>query len=634
MTEINKKLDLSKYRIIPKKKSKEEENEEDDEDEDKEEELTYYKYSDLELVQDEKNKLIKYYFFDDLNENDIKNAYIILFAGKTGDGKTTAINAFFNIVKGVKIKDNYRFILIEEIPKPKGQAESQTDGVHLYYLKDYNNEPLIIIDSQGYGDTRGHDKDLEINTAFEFVFSNVIDHINCICFIANSTKNRIDISTKYIYSCVTALFAEDVNDNFIILATHANKDSMKKPAFVETIVTDADFLKINTKLDKKWWYSFDSKSIFDKDRDKLTKFSFKELTNFYEKFVKISYPKNIKNCAEVLSERNSLRREVNKLQITFRNLMIKQKNLHSEDELIIKNTYEIEKIQDKIQNVEEMCKNKDPAEQEKLIRQLNEDLKKSYLEYNNQTIDVTERKLVKSDKRHTYCNICQENCHSPCNCWFTSLGRCSVFEIRGCLGITKDINDCENCGHQKSHHSEGNFLFESKTEKRKVNNDEKIKELESQNTEKTQKIQKEIDQKKNEQKGLQEQKDELNKKKQIFENERKQNLKMKEDLKKEINNVTKEILLIMCTLQKISQTLNSKALNRNHIKNENDYIDSLKDQLDDIGDNKNEKIKKLERIKRINTAFIESKKLKIDELKSMEPDQLSQSIKNLGIDED
>ena len=143
--------------------------------------------------------MVNHYFFDDLNENDLKNANIILFAGKTGAGKTTAINALFNIIKGVKLKDNYRFILIEEIKKPKGQAESQTDGIHLYYLRDYNNEPLIIIDSQGYGDTRGHDKDLEINTAFEFVFSKVIDHINCICFIANSTQNRIDIGIINIF---------------------------------------------------------------------------------------------------------------------------------------------------------------------------------------------------------------------------------------------------------------------------------------------------------------------------------------------------------------------------------------------------------------------------------------------------
>ena len=41
-------------------------------------------------------------------------------------------------------------MLISEIEKPGGQAISQTDGIHLYYLKDYKNKLIIIIDSQGF----------------------------------------------------------------------------------------------------------------------------------------------------------------------------------------------------------------------------------------------------------------------------------------------------------------------------------------------------------------------------------------------------------------------------------------------------------------------------------------------------
>ena len=126
--------------------------------------------------------------------------------GKTGDGKSTAINSFFNIIKGIKIEDKYRFILIEE----KGQAESQTDGVHLYYLRDYNNHLITILYSQGYGDTRGISYDEKIKEVFRYVFCSVINHINTVAFIAKATNNRIDILTKYIFSSVTSLFAGDV----------------------------------------------------------------------------------------------------------------------------------------------------------------------------------------------------------------------------------------------------------------------------------------------------------------------------------------------------------------------------------------------------------------------------------------
>ena len=49
--------------------------------------------------------------------------------------------------------------------------------VFIYYLKDYNNKPIILIDSQGFGDTRGIIYNQKINHVFEYVFSNVISHI-------------------------------------------------------------------------------------------------------------------------------------------------------------------------------------------------------------------------------------------------------------------------------------------------------------------------------------------------------------------------------------------------------------------------------------------------------------------------
>ena len=621
MSKKEDKIDLSKYRILSEKKS-EDEDEED-------EELTYYKYSDIERVE-EKDQMVYHYFYDNLNENDRKEANIVLFAGKTGAGKTTAINAFFNIIKGVKLKDNFRFILIEEIKKPKGQAESQTDGVHLYYLKDYNNEPLIIIDSQGYGDTRGHEKDLEINQAFEYVFSHIIDHINTICFLANSTQNRIDISTKYIYSCVTALFAEDVNDNFIILATHANKDSMKKPAFVETIVEDADFLKINEKMNQKWWYAFDSKLILDNDSDKITKYSYKQLTEFYEEAVKKSFPKSIKNCALVLSKRNSLRKEVNKLNREFKELMIKQKNLNSQNELIIKNTIEISMIQQKIEMVEKNCKDKSPAEQEKLLNELNQELNNKFKEYSNQTISKTVRELENSSERHTYCNNsnCKENCHSPCVCWFTKLGRCKIFEVKGCLGILKDQNDCEHCGHKKSEHGTGNSHYVSKEITEKINNEDKIKEYENLTNKEMDRIRKEIDSKKSALSGLELEIKELKNKKVFFEKEKTQNELEKTKIKDEIEKVYKKILLIIVQLQQISKIIDKFALNNSHIKTQNDYINELENQLDDIGDKKNDQKKKLEELKNINNTFMKSQNINLDDLENISNEEMIKKIQN------
>ena len=290
----------------------------------KQEDIVIYKYSNIE--RESNYPLVYQYFYDTFEIDDYKNAYVMLFVGKTGDGKSTAINAFFNIIKGIKIEDKYRFILIKEKEKEKGQAVSQTDGVHLYYIKDYKNNPIIIIDTQGYGDTRGILFDKKIDEAFRYVFSNIINHINVVGMIVKATNNRIDVLTKYIFSCITKLFAGDISENVILLATHANRDCIKKePIFAETIKTEVDFLE---KKDKKWWYAFDSTLMFESDIDKLTTFSFSQLKDFYEEKL---CPKDIKQTFEIFHHRRELKKLIKKIKNIFQSLKRLQNNMNSND---------------------------------------------------------------------------------------------------------------------------------------------------------------------------------------------------------------------------------------------------------------------------------------------------------------
>lgn len=275
------------------------------------------------------------YFFDKFGGNDYKEAKIILFVGKTGDGKTTAINAFFNIVKGVTLDDNFRFILIKEPKKEKGEAESQTDGVHIYYIKDMNNKPLIIIDSQGFGDTRGKQYDEMIIEAFTHVFSEVIDHINAISFIVKSTDSRLDIQIEYIFTKVTGLFSEDISVNFFVFATHANREALKnEPNMIKTLTTNKEFCEIKKKMPNKWYYALDSKTIMENEKDKLTLFSYKQLNDLYKEKVLTSRSISVKKCSEVLKSRNNLRIQINNLSTTFKNLLVEQGNLKEKEKSI------------------------------------------------------------------------------------------------------------------------------------------------------------------------------------------------------------------------------------------------------------------------------------------------------------
>ena len=190
-------MDLSKYRLIKTRKNG----------------IRYFKYSDIARIE-EKEFLIFHYPYDYLNEFEKKEAIVVLFSGKTGDGKSTAINVFFNIIKGVKLDDNFRFILIDESSNNRGQDQSQTDGIHFYYLKDYAKRPLILIDSQGFADIRGIKYDYLLDKSFEYAFSSKLDHINAVCFIVKSTDQRLNPLSRYVIGKVTGLFAEDIENNF------------------------------------------------------------------------------------------------------------------------------------------------------------------------------------------------------------------------------------------------------------------------------------------------------------------------------------------------------------------------------------------------------------------------------------
>ena len=329
---MRKEIDLSKFEELEKREN-----------------LTIYKYSNKERQSN--HNFVYQYFYDEFNTSDYDNAYVLLFLGKVGDGKSTAINALFNIIKGIKLEDNYRLILI----KNSGCNEIN-EGVHLYYLKDYNNKPVIIINCQGYGCKKGIKYDDMLNDALKYVFPNIINHINTICFISSSHNRRLDISTRYIFSQTTNFFTENICENFIILSTFANGDAMLNgPEFIDTIKYEENFINIQKNgMDEKWWFAFDSKSVLDNEIDKLTKYSFSQLNEFYEEKVKKLKPKSIKKCAEVLEARNQINVQINLLIDTQKNLLILKSEENEIGQTIKSITeYEAKKFDSKLKNYKE-----------------------------------------------------------------------------------------------------------------------------------------------------------------------------------------------------------------------------------------------------------------------------------------
>ena len=314
-------------------------------------------YSEKERIS--KQEGIYQHYYDKFDENEYKEAYVVLFIGRVGDGKTNAINAFFNIVKGIKLEEKFRYILIEEPEKKEGQNVSQTTGIHLHYIKDYNNKPIIIIDSEGYANAKGYFEDIYITKSFCYVFSNLIDHINAVCFTAKGIYNRLDNLTKYIFNCVTNLFSEDINGNFIILCSFANMDTIQEgPKYIETMEYNEDFLNIKKRMGEKYWYAFDSRCLLDDDEIyQLTKYSYEQMYKLYEDKIKKLTPKTIKESIDIINSRESLKLQANDLWATFKELF-NEENSKEKDNINNKMKIKIMKLQALYNKIKEKGLNK------------------------------------------------------------------------------------------------------------------------------------------------------------------------------------------------------------------------------------------------------------------------------------
>ena len=113
--------------------------------------------------------------------------------GETGVGKSTWIHCFINYIQSISIEENNRYLLFDEeqlqleYEKKHGKKEpgaSVTDKLEIYDIKGsmlYNN-PIRLIDTPGFGDTRGESYDEGIVNDIKNLFeSSNIDTLHAIC---------------------------------------------------------------------------------------------------------------------------------------------------------------------------------------------------------------------------------------------------------------------------------------------------------------------------------------------------------------------------------------------------------------------------------------------------------------------
>ena len=244
---------------------------------------------------------------------------VMMVVGSTGSGKTTTVNAMINHVLGVQWKDDFRLKLIHELSSNQGagtignQAHSQTQFVSCYTLPymegfkiPYN---LTIVDTPGFGDTRGieHDKVIteQIRRFFNTKGSAGIDHVDAICFMAQAGNPRLTPTQQYVFDRILAMFGKDIKKNVLVLFTFADG---QKPQALSAMLA-AGILE-----DESNFFKFNNSALFvansgEDDEDNFDKMFWRMGIKSFEKFfheLAAMEPKSLVLTKQVLDERAQL----------------------------------------------------------------------------------------------------------------------------------------------------------------------------------------------------------------------------------------------------------------------------------------------------------------------------------------
>ena len=183
---------------------------------------------------------------------------VILVVGATGCGKSTWINALFNYVVGVEYEDDFRFKLVTD-EGGTSQAHSQTQHITIYTLHHMDGMAvdftLTIVDTPGFGDTRGIAKDKHIEQQLRGIFDakkGGIDHLDAVGFVIQSSAARLTQTQKYIFDSILALFGQDIGENIFLLFTFADA---KKPQALSAVKEDG--------MPYQKFFKFNNSAIFD-----------------------------------------------------------------------------------------------------------------------------------------------------------------------------------------------------------------------------------------------------------------------------------------------------------------------------------------------------------------------------------
>lgn len=360
---------------------------------------------------------LKKYVLGERNAN--KTNKTLLLLGETGAGKSTLINVLVNYAIGVTWEENIYFEIVDD--DIKNQSVSQTNDVIVYQIFGFEDKTLpyslTIIDTPGYGSTKGAEEDTIISQRLVDLFCSQdgIHEINVVGLVMKSTECRLTDRLSYILNSVMSLFGKDMENNVVVLMTysHGIQPQNALNALKEANIKYATCEKnqpVNFLFNNCWSESRSEGVELLEVYDKMSRNGLRGFTEFLRK----TPPRNLEKTLEVINERIRLTACISSLQDKVRFLELKAIDRQQIQEGLRKHEEDMEKNKNFEVTVDEPYKEKEPIQGWPFFRSA------------------------------TCCSVCEENCHFPGCTLAISVSWCKVMVNGRCTVCTKK---CEVLSH-------------------------------------------------------------------------------------------------------------------------------------------------------------------------------------------